>query len=164
MYRDIPEELRELVEPVVEESGYELVDVAVRRGRAPWAVQVIIDTAEGDGRVLVDRCAAVSREIGTNFDAAGTFSVAYRLEVSSPGLDRVLAREKDFAAACDSEVRVETREPVEGRRRFRGVLKGFEEGVARVEVDGREYRIRFEDIARAKKIYPFTSADFAKGA
>ena len=166
LYRDIPEEIRELVEPLVAEAGYELVDVLIKRGRAPWSVRVIIDTNEGDGRVPVDRCAAISREIATNFDAADTFPGAYRLELSSPGLDRILAREKDFVGACGSEIRLETREPLDGRRRFRGRLLGFDEkeGLARIDVDGREWGIRFSDIARARKIYPFTSADFGKGA
>jgi ribosome maturation factor RimP len=132
MYCDIPEDLRQLVEPVVEDAGFELVDVAVSRGRRPWLVRVTIDTVEGDGRVPIERCADVSREIETHLDAADAIPASYRLEVSSPGLDRLLAREKDFAAACGSEVQVETRKPVGGRRRFRGRLLAFEGGVARL--------------------------------
>ena len=56
----------------------------------------------------------------------------------------MLAREKDFAAACGSEVKLKTRRPLDGRRRFRGLLVGFDEGHARVEVDGEEVRIAFE--------------------
>ena len=164
MYRDIPQEIRGLIEPVVESHGLELVDVELARGRAPWVVRVIVDTRECDGRVSVERCAEVSREIGTHFDAANAISASYRLEVSSPGLDRRLAREKDFSAACGREVQIETRRPLDGRRRFRGTLLGFEAGVARVAVDGRELTIPFAEVAKANAVYLFTRADFAQRA
>jgi ribosome maturation factor RimP len=164
MYCDIPEDLRQLVEPVVEDAGFELVDVAVSRGRRPWLVRVTIDTLEGDGRVPVERCADVSREIETHLDAADAIPASYRLEVSSPGLDRLLAREKDFAAACGSEVQVETRKPVGGRRRFRGRLLAFESGVARLSVDGDVFGIPFAEVAKARVVYEFTRADFAPAA
>jgi ribosome maturation factor RimP len=164
MYCDIPEDLRQLVEPVVEDAGFELVDVAVSRGRRPWLVRVTIDTLEGDGRVPVERCADVSREIETHLDAADAIPASYRLEVSSPGLDRLLAREKDFAAACGSEVQVETRKPVGGRRRFRGRLLAFESGVVRLSVDGDVFGIPFAEVAKARVVYEFTRADFAPAA
>jgi ribosome maturation factor RimP len=162
VYRDIPEELRQVIEPVVQAAGLELVDVALTRGRQPWSLRVTIDNAAGDGRVPIDACATVSREVATSLDAADAIPVSYRLEVSSPGLDRVLAREKDFAAACGAEVAIETRRPQDGRRRFRGTLLSFEGGVARVLVDGTEFGIAFEEVARAHTIYRFTRADFAK--
>ncbi len=162
MYRDIPEDLRVLVEPIVEDSGLELVDVLVTRGRRPWLLRVTVDTSRGDGRVSVDRCAEIAREIGTQLDAADAIPIEYRLEVSSPGLDRVLAREKDFAAACGSEVSIETHQAFSGRRRFRGRLLGFEQGIARLTVDGREVGIPFAEVAKANTIYKFTRADFAR--
>jgi ribosome maturation factor RimP len=162
--RDIPEELRVLIEPVVSDAGFELVDAMLTRGRAPWLLRVIVDTPQGDGRVPIERCAAVSRELGSSLDAADAIPVSYRLEVSSPGLDRVLAREKDFLIARGSEVYVETRRPLDGRRRFRGVLREFAEGKARLALDGRELEIPFEEIAKAHRIYQFTREDFAPHA
>lgn len=164
MYRDIPQDLLALIEPVVVDAGFELVDVLVRRGGTPWLVRVTIDTPAGDGRVSIERCADVSREIETVLDAADAIAASYRLEVSSPGLDRVLAREKDFEAARGSRVQVETRRPLEGRRRFKGLLLGFDDRVARVDVDGAEYGIPFDEVAKAKVIYEFTRADFAPAA
>lgn len=164
MYRDIPEVLRELIEPVVEAAGLELVDATITRGRPPWLLRITIDTPAGDGRVPVERCAAVSREVETHLDAADAIPGSYRLEVSSPGLDRLLAREKDFQRACGGEVRIETLRPVDGRRRFRGLLRTFADGVARLEVDGREIDIAFDEVARANCIYAFSRADFAKRA
>jgi ribosome maturation factor RimP len=160
VYRDIPEELRVLIEPVVTDAGFELVDALLTRGRAPWLLRVTIDTPEGDGRVAIERCADVSREIGSQLDAADAVPVAYRLEVSSPGLDRLLAREKDFRLACGSEVYVETRRALDGRRRFRGVLLDFTDGSVRLRVDASEVAIPFAEIAKAHRVYQFTREDF----
>ncbi|MCC6641642.1 MAG: ribosome maturation factor RimP [Deltaproteobacteria bacterium] len=164
MYRDIPAELGNLVEPVVAGHGLELVDLDLVRGRGTWVVRVIVDTLEGDGRVAIERCAALSREIGSHLDAADAIPNRYVLEVSSPGLDRRLAREKDFVAACGSEVFIETREPLAGRRRFRGRLVSFDAEIARVEVDGQQAEIPFAAVARANTIYSFSRADFARPA
>ena len=163
VYRDIAEGLRGMIEPVVEGAGFELVDVIFSRGRPPWNVRVVIDTPSGDGCVPVDRCAEVSREIETNFDAADAIEAAYRLEVSSPGLDRVLAREKDFEAARGSEIRLQAREPLNGSRKFRGMLLGLDGGCVRLEIEGREVGIPFGNVARANVIYKFTRADFESG-
>lgn len=158
MYHDIPESLRALIEPVVADHGFELV-TAQLTGKV---VRVVIDTNDGDGRVPIDDCAAVSRELASCFDAEAAVPGAYTLEVSSPGLDRVLAREKDFCAACGQEVKIETRQPIDGRRRFRGELVAFEGGRAQLRVDGKSVEIAFADVSKANQVYHFSSADFAK--
>lgn len=164
MYRDIPEPLRALVEPVVADHGFELVVADVLRGPSGSVVRIVIDTRAGDGRVGIDECARVSREIETCLDASDAVRPPYTLEVSSPGLDRVLGREKDFAAACGSEVKIETRRPIDGRRRFRGELIAFEAGRVHVRVDGKPFEIAFDDVAKANQVYHFSTADFAKGS
>jgi ribosome maturation factor RimP len=164
MYGDIPAAMRELIEPIVTGHGLELVDVERHQGRAPWRVRVIVDTPAGDGRVAIERCAEVSREIAVNLDASDAIPVAYTLEVSSPGFDRVLAREKDFERALGSEVKIETRAPIAGRRRFKGKLTAFGSGAASVAVDGQDYRIPFAEVARAHKVHQFTPADFSGAA
>ncbi|MEN8181449.1 MAG: ribosome maturation factor RimP [Myxococcota bacterium] len=163
MYRDIPTDLLELIEPVVEAHGLELVDATLHKGRAPWTLRVVVDTPEGDGRVPVEGCAAVSREIGTHLDAGDTVPVSYRLEVSSPGLSRVLGREKDFRAARGNDVVVETRTPLEGRRRFHGRLLALEAERLRLQVDGSEVTIPFAEVAKARTVYSFRPEDFARG-
>ncbi len=164
MYGDIPATMRDLIEPIVTAHGLELVDVEQLQGRAPWQLRVIVDTPAGDGRVAIASCAAVSREVAVNLDAADTIPVAYNLEVTSPGFDRVLAREKDFARALGSQVQLETRAPIGGRRRFKGTLVAFAEGAVSVAVDGQDYRIPFAEVARANKIHQFTPADFSGAA
>jgi ribosome maturation factor RimP len=162
VYADIPEALRGLIEPIVHEHGLELVDADLARGRPPWRLRVIVDNAEMDGRVPIERCAEVSRELGARLDAADAIEASYLLEVTSPGFDRVLAREKDFAAACGSEVKLETRFPIDGRRRFRGRLLAFEGGLLRLSVDGREAVVPFADVARAHTVYEYSREDFAR--
>jgi ribosome maturation factor RimP len=161
VYRDIPDDLKALIEPVVEDHGFELVDVVVTRGAGVSAIRVTIDRAEGDGLVPVGDCAEVLREIESQLDASETFAESYGLEVSSPGLDRTLAREKDFSAACGEEVKIRTRRPLDGRRRFKGMLLDFKDGVACVEIDGCEVAIPFDEIEKANKLYKFSRADFA---
>jgi ribosome maturation factor RimP len=165
VYRDIPEDLRKLIEPVVDDCGCELVDVESALGSSRSGVlRITIDRKEGDGRVGVERCAAISREIGTQLDANDAIPGSYSLEVSSPGLDRILAREKDFAAARGKDVKLKTRRPVGGRRRFKGRLIDFDEGIAVLMVDGEEFRVPFADVEKANSMYQFTRSDFAKTA
>ncbi len=151
-----------MIEPLALEHGLELVDVFVPSGRGPGRLSVVVDTPSGDGRVPIEQCAALSRELSTQLDAADQFDGRYTLEVTSPGLDRVLAREKDFHRACGSDIKIETRTPVDGARRFRGKLLAFQDGEARLSVDGCERVIPFEEVARAKSIYEFSREDFAK--
>jgi len=160
VYRDIPEELRNAIEPVVGEQRLELMNVQTLRDRGQVVLRVTLDSAEGDGRIPVDRLARVSREVESCLDAAEVMQTPYRLEVSSPGLDRMLAREKDFTAARGSLVKLTTRRPLDGRRRFTGELLAFTDGVARMVIDGEQVQIPFDDIERANSVYAFSSADF----
>ena len=160
VYRDIPEEMRSLVEPVIADHGYELMNVEAVQGGGPTLLRVTIDSQNGDGRIPVDKLALISREIESGLDAADLVGERYRLEVSSPGLDRMLAREKDFLAARGSEVRIRTRRPLEGRRKFRGELLEFADGVAVLALDGESVEIPFDEIDRANTVYLFSSADF----
>ncbi len=166
MYRDIPEDLRRLIEPVVEDHGCELVDVESAGGSSrAGLLRITVDRKEGDGRVAIEKCAEISREIGTQLDvneaASGALAGSYKLEVSSPGLDRVLSREKDFVAACGGQVKIKTRRPVGGRRKFKGRLLDFSEQTAVLSVDGEELRVPFAAIEKANSMYEFTRADFA---
>ena len=121
---------------------------------------MVIDHIDGDGRVSIESIESISREIGDQLDAADFMTGRYQLEVSSPGLDRILAREKDFVAALGSKVSLQTRRPIESRRRFKGVLTGFEDGIARLEVDSGEVEIPFREVEKANSIYQFSREDF----
>lgn len=160
MYDDIPDDLRMHIEPIVADHGCELVNVERTGGQGKTILRVIVDNEVGDGRVEVDALARISREIEAQLDAADAVAGAYDLEVSSPGLDRVLAREKDFVAAVGDEVKLKARRPLDGRRHFKGRLVGFEDGKVRIEIDGKDVSVPFEAIEKANKIYEFSAADF----
>ena len=155
----------------MDEHDCELVDVEVAKNRGTGLLRITVDNQSGDGRVAIKRCLAISREIETLLDAADSMPGAYQLEVSSPGLDRVLGREKDFLAVINQEVKLRTRRPIEGRKRYRGRLVSLESGVLKMKVDGLqkvngvggdEVLIPIEEVEKANMIYEFTSADFAK--
>jgi ribosome maturation factor RimP len=167
VYQDIPEDLRRLIEPVVADHGCELVDVeSVTSSSRTGVLRITVDRTEGDGRVPVESCAGISREIGTQLDANDAIPGSYNLEVSSPGLDRRLAREKDFVAACGQQIKLKTRRPVGGRRKFKGRLIEFSDGIAVLSIDGgadgEALRIPFAEIEKANSMYEFTNADFKK--
>lgn len=154
-----------MIEPVVDEHGCELVDVEVARNRGQGLLRITVDSPDADGRVPIERCVAISREVETLLDAGEAMSGAYQLEVSSPGLDRLLGREKDFIAAVGQEVKLRTRRPIEGRKRFRGRLLAVDsepETALRMQVDGETFAIPFVEVEKANTIYEFTSDDFRK--
>jgi ribosome maturation factor RimP len=138
--------LEKVVEPVVAGMGYELVDLQASNGGR--LLRLFIDKAGGIG---VEDCAAVSRQLTRVFEVEG---VNYeRLEVSSPGLDRPLRKERDFArfAGQKAEVRMRTADAT-GRRKFVGVLKGASQGRVGLEVDGSTVELALEDIDRARLV------------
>ena len=153
MYRDIRPELLEVIEPIVTDHGLEIVDADLVGGGGRRRLRVVVDTPQGDGLVTVGDCAAVSREIGHALDIADLVSGAYVLEVSSPGVDRVLGREKDFERCVGRRIAIETRAPMDGRRNFRGELLAFEGGEVRVQTESGSVEIPFEAVARAHAIY-----------
>ena len=162
MYRDIPPDFLRVVEPVAEAHGLEIVDASLKQGRGRARVLIVLDTPSGDGRVLVDECAKVSREVGHGLDVADLVAGSYTLEVSSPGIDRTLGREVDFERVVGRQVKVETRELLDGRRRFKGELLAFEWGEASVRTEAGDFRIPFSLILRAQAFHPAGSKPEAK--
>jgi ribosome maturation factor RimP len=162
MYRDIAENLLNCIEPVARAHGLELVDVHWSKGSGRGHLRVVVDTPDGTGRVGVDDCARVSRELSHSPDLDAAIPSAYVLEVCSPGLDRVLAREVDFQRAIGQRVRLETREPIDGRRKFRGELVAFADGEVHLQAEPERVRIPFERIARANVVFT-TGNEAARG-
>lgn len=121
-----------IIEPALEGRGYRLVRVAIS-GAEGKTVQVMAERA--DGTMTIEDCEVVSREISPLLDVHDPVAGAYRLEVSSPGIDRPLVRPSDFEDWAGHEAKIELSEPIDGRKRFRGPLEGFEDGEVRIEVD-----------------------------
>lgn len=144
------EKIRLLVEPVLVTLGYELVDVrfVVEQGRS--TLRVFVDK---EGGVTVGDCERVSREIETLLEVEEVVRDRYLLEVSSPGLNRPLVQEKDFVRFAGKTASLTTTEPIDGRRNYKGFLKGVEEGKAVMEIDGKEYRVPLKLIGKANLCY-----------
>jgi ribosome maturation factor RimP len=140
--------IEDIVSPTIVGMGYELVRVAMSRGGG--TLQIMIEPA--DGRPMdVEDCATLSRALSAVLDVEDPIPNAYSLEVSSPGIDRPLTREKDYVRWSGHVARVETAQPVEGRRRFKGTLLGLENGTIRLRLeDGKEVLVPLGEITRAK--------------
>jgi len=133
--------------PVLEEMGLELVEVQYRREQSGWVLRLIIDREDG---VTLDDCTSVSREISQLLDIEDIIDQAYTLEVSSPGLDRPLKSMADFQRFTGRKARIKTGEAIEGVHVFIGRIARTEEEAIVLEVDGREVRIPFPQVARAR--------------
>ena len=121
-----------IAEPVIEGLGLRLVRVKIS-GLSGCTVQIMAERP--DGSMTIDDCETVSRALSPVLDVADPIDRAYRLEISSPGLDRPLVRRSDFERHVGSTVKVEMAVAVEGRRRFRGALVGTEGEAARLRRD-----------------------------
>jgi ribosome maturation factor RimP len=124
-------EVAAVVAPVLEQLGLRLVRVLVS-GRDGGTLQIMLDRAEGE--VSVEDCADASRAISPLLDAHDPIPGRYHLEVSSPGIDRPLVRPSDFDDWAGHEAKVVLREPVDGRRRFRGVIDGYDDAAEEVRI------------------------------
>lgn len=126
----------DLAEPVLAELGFRLVRVKVS-GRDGGTVQIMAERPSGE--MSVEDCATISRALSPVLDAYDPMPGQYRLEVSSPGIDRPLVRPSDFASWAGREAKVELTEPVDGRKRFRGVIEGIakDEVRLRIELEGK---------------------------
>lgn len=143
------ERLNRLLRPAVEALGYELVGVEYRRGRKRAMLRVYIDKSEG---ITLDDCQRASHQVSGVLDVEDPIVEQYDLEVSSPGLDRPLFEPEHFERFAGHRVRVRMSPPVDGRRKFTGVLLGFEDGEVRVDEDGIERRVPLESVSAARLV------------
>ena len=116
-------EIATIAEPILEGLGFRLVRVKISGGDEGPVVQVMAERP--DGTMAIEDCETVSRDLSAVFDTFDPISSAYRLEVSSPGIDRPLVRASDFDDWSGHEVKLELKEPVSGRKRWRGEIEGL---------------------------------------
>lgn len=121
-----------IAKPVLASLGLRLVRVQIS-GRDGQTVQIMAERP--DGSMRIEDCEAVTRALSPIFDVEDPIAGGYRLEISSPGIDRPLVRASDFSAWAGYEVKLTLRQPVDGQKRFRGRIEGFEGGEARVLCD-----------------------------
>ena len=133
-YREtgLASEIARIAEPVIEGLGFRLVRVQIS-GQEGQTVQIMAERP--DGTMNIDDCETISRDVSAVLDSLDPVRGAYRLEVSSPGIDRPLVRPSDFEDWTGHEARIELTEAVSGRKRWRGTLEGIEGGEVRMVCD-----------------------------
>ncbi|OHB32335.1 MAG: ribosome maturation factor [Desulfuromonadaceae bacterium GWC2_58_13] len=155
------EQLSAVIVPILESMSMELVDLEYKHEGRDWFLRIFIDK---EGGVTLDDCADVSREVGAVLEVEDLIRTAYRLEVSSPGIDRPLKKVKDFERFSGSLVKVKTYESLDpdqrghARKTFVGTLLGIENGMVRIEqTDKKGGVVEFplEGIAKANIEYEF---------
>ncbi len=140
-----------LIGPAVTELGYELVRVAVRGHDRP-TVQIMADRADGT-LIGVDDCEAISRAVSAVLDVDDPISGAWELEVSSAGIDRPLTRVKDWNRFCGHRAKAELNLPLDGRKRFAGIVLGAADGLARMRLDdGAEVALPLAEMRGARLV------------
>ncbi|WP_425100788.1 ribosome maturation factor RimP [Tropicibacter sp. S64] len=145
----IDKRLAEILTPVIEDMGFELVRIRLMGGNTP-TLQIMAERPEGG--IEVDECAAISNAVSATLDVEDPITDAYTLEVSSPGIDRPLTRLKDFETFEGYEAKVETSDLIDGRKRFRGVLAGVEDDEVLINLDEGTVGLKFDWLAEAKLI------------
>ncbi|MCK5681928.1 ribosome maturation factor RimP [bacterium] len=147
-------QIRVLAEDLLQNLGYELVDLEFSQNDEGSFLRLYIDK---DGGVNLEDCTHVSRMFGALLDVEDPVSGRYNLEISSPGLNRRLRRAQDFRSRIGEIVKVTLAQPMDGRRRFKGVLKGLVDDplTLTVEVDGEEYVVPLDDNSRCHLVYKF---------
>jgi len=139
-----------LAEPVLAGLGFRLVRVRIT-GFAGCTLQIMAERP--DGTMTIEDCEAVSRSLSPVFDVADPIEGSYRLEISSPGIDRPLVRRSDFDRYAGHVAQVEMQAPIDGRRRFRGELNGTDGEYARIRCEGAgDTLLRIDDMTEAKLV------------
>ena len=151
---DLIDTLTAMIEPEARALGFDLVRVAMFGGKDDLTLQVMAERPD-TRQLTIDDCADLSRRISDLLDAADPIEEAYRLEVSSPGIDRPLTRIKDFADWAGHEARITLAEKRDGQKQFRGTLLGVADTGDAVMIrarDGQNATLPFADIADAKLV------------
>ena len=145
----VTQSVTELIEPGLLAKGIELVDVEFKKEGKNWVLRVFIDK---EGGVTLEDCQKISNLVGDLIEVEEVIEPAYTMEVSSPGLNRVLKKEKDFIRFSGKKIGVQCHAPLNGRKKFTGILKDFKNQSIRLEVDGQLQIIPINRVAKANLV------------
>ena len=145
----VTQSVTELIEPGLLADGLELVDVEFKKEGKNWILRIYIDR---EGGVTLSDCQKVSRLAGDLIEVEEVIEPVYTLEVSSPGLNRVLKKEKDFLKYSGKKIYVQCHAPMDGRKKFTGILTGFIDQLIHLEMDGQHYTIPLNLVAKANLV------------
>jgi len=142
--------IAELITPTVEALGLVLWGIEHGSQGKYSLLRIYIDSEEG---ITIDDCERVSRQVSAILDVEDPISGEYTLEVSSPGVDRPLFSEEQFALYLGEEVSVRTRGPIEGRRKFKGIIAEVSDGTVVLTIDGENYQLPHAEIDKAALVF-----------
>lgn len=148
---DIEGKIREIAEQICDESGLELFDIKFKSDGPSGLLRILIDSEDG---ITVRDCTRVSKELSTHLDVEDPIRSRYRLEVSSPGLDRPLRHLEDAKKAVGKKVSVKAR-PIDNRKNFTGTLQAVENESLLIDAKGKQYLIPWSKVRKAKIVYEF---------
>ena len=148
----VSQAIMSLIEPILIIEELELVDVEYKKEGKNWVLRVYIDR---EGGVALEDCQKVSRLAGDLIEVEDVIEPVYTLEVSSPGLNRVLKKEKDFHKYSGKKINVQCHAPMDGRKKFTGILTGFIDQSIYLEMDGQQYTIPLSLVAKANLVIEF---------
>lgn len=143
----VAETIETLVAPILAEKQLELVDVEYKKEGRGWVLRIYIDK---EGGVTLEDCSTVSREIDDMIEVEEVVSSSYTLEVSSPGLDRPLKKEKDFLRFQGKQARVTTFSPIRQQKNFKGTIRDFRDNTLFLEIESGLVEIPHDRIAKAR--------------
>lgn len=150
-YSPLESKIEEIIAPALAADGYSVVRVRVSQGEES-SVQIMAEHTDGSG-ITLDECSKISRTISAKLDVEDPISTKYHLEVSSPGMERPLTKVQDFQKYTGREIKLTTATPVDGRKRFKGVLKGIDGDtvtmLAELNSTEHEIKIPYEEIVAA---------------
>ncbi|MCP4690847.1 MAG: ribosome maturation factor RimP [Desulfobacterales bacterium] len=147
--KEIVARVRRFAEPACESEGMELVHVEFQREAGGRIIRLYIDKPGG---ILLDDCSNLSRQVSDFLDVGVQLEGAYNLEVTSPGVERPLVKAADFEKFAGRTARVKTARPIQGRKNYKGILRGVRGEAVRLTVDGETVDLPLEDIARARLV------------
>jgi ribosome maturation factor RimP len=146
-----PDRIESLVEALLKAEGLELVDLEFRKEARGWVLRIYMDKPGG---VTLDDCSDLSREIGDQIEVNELIPHSYTLEVSSPGLDRPLKKEKDFLRSIGKLIQLSTKVPLEGQTFFKGILLDFQvSGALRLAENKKTWEIPVGHITKARLVF-----------
>jgi len=152
MTSPVIKEVTALIEPILDEMEIELVDIEFLSEQSRWILRIYVDESGG---ITLDDCARVSREIGDLIEVKDIFDQGYVLEVSSPGLNRRLKKEKDFERAVGKNIKIRMATPLEGQQNFRGNLQSFQDGILCLSVKDDLILLPYGDVEKGNLVYDF---------
>lgn len=148
--KEIIAKVEKLINPILDDMGYELVDVEYLFKHGRWALIIYIDKPGGVG---IEDCVRVNNEIGDIISVKDIITHEYVLEISSPGLNRPLKKEKDFLWAMGKKIKVKMGNPINNRKNFTGYLRDYRDGLIRLEIDNDIFELPLVEVEKANLVF-----------